>query len=253
MSVRKRLQGVTNIIRFNWHFYVIGILLLLIMGVLWFYTASIAFRIGILILAAGIFWNLCISLLVSAYVYDWSGFYSLSWLRPYIGEGRCRVANIHAGFDETSGLIAGLHPSAMLTVYDFYDAARHTEVSIRRARSAYGPYPGTVQIDTGNPTLSNGPYDTILLLLAAHEIRDGQEAVAFFNTLRSQLAPGGRIIVVEHLRDSANFFAYTVGFFHFLSRGRWLRTFSNAGLVVERQDKINPFITLFCLADGTPR
>lgn len=248
---RKQLQGVTNIVRFNWHFYVIGLLLLLAGFVLWFCTANIFLRAGIIIFSVGTFWNLCVSLLVSAYVYDLSGFYALSWLQPFVSEDRRRVANIHAGFDETSEIISVMLPGALLSVYDFYDAARHTEMSIRRARAAYDSYPGTRQIDTRNPLLTEAPYDIVLLTLAAHEIRSEKEAASFFHSLRAQLAPGGRIIVVEHLRDTANFMAYTVGFFHFFSMRRWLRVFNAAGLVVETKEKINPFITLFCLSDGT--
>lgn len=251
MSGRKRLQGVANIIRFNWHFYLIGLLSLVALVIAWTCLGSTADRAIVVVAVVAVSWNLFVSLAVSAYVYDFSGFYTLTWLRRYLQTDGNRVANVHAGFDETSGIIAGVHTMASLSVYDFYDAARHTEVSIRRARATYGSYPGTTQIDTRNSVLAEGPYDLILLILAAHEIRSEAEAVSFFSGLKDHLAPGGRIIVVEHLRDTANFMAYTVGFFHFLSRRRWLRTFGDAGLFLEAEEKINPFITLFCLSDGT--
>lgn len=251
MSVRKRLQGVTNIIRFNWHFYLIGLLSLALLVIVWTCLGSTAANAIVVVAIVAVSWNLFVSLAVSAYVYDFSGFYTLTWLRRYLQTDGNRVANVHAGFDETSGLIAGLHPMVSLSVYDFYDAARHTEVSIRRARAAYGAYPGTTQMDTRNAVLADGTYDLILLILAAHEIRSEAEAVSFFSGLKDHLAHGGRIIVVEHLRDTANFMAYTIGFFHFLSRRRWLRVFNAAGLVVEAEEKINPFISLFCLSDGT--
>jgi len=250
VSARKRLQGVANIIRFNWHFYVTGLALVAAFWITLTILGGSTAKTIIAVIALTVCWNLFVSLAVSAYVYDFSGFYTLMWLRRYLQTGGNRVANIHAGFDETSGIIAGVHPMVSLSVYDFYDAARHTEVSIRRARAAYGSYPGTRQIDTRNPVMAEEPYDLILLILAAHEIRSEAEAVSFFNALKNHLAPGGKIIVVEHLRDAANFMAYTVGFFHFLSRRRWLRTFLHAGLLVEAEEKTNPFITLFCLSDG---
>jgi hypothetical protein len=55
------------------------------------------------------------------------------------------------------------------------------------------------------------------------------------------------VVVTEHLRDPANFLAYTVGFLHFHSRQAWLDTFRAAGLRVEREVSITPFITSFFL------
>jgi hypothetical protein len=67
------------------------------------------------------------------------------------------------------------------------------------------------------------------------------------------LKPDGQIIIVEHLRDRANFLAYNIGFFHFHSRSIWLRAFSSAGLSLRQELKITPFVTAFIVGkDGIP-
>ncbi|MEO0731388.1 MAG: class I SAM-dependent methyltransferase [Bacteroidota bacterium] len=247
--MRTAYQGVTNILRFNWHFFalavggtVAGLLVARWLGGSWWYLG--------LLVAAGVLLTTLASLVVSWYVYDYSGLYDLEWL-DLPGEAT-ELVNIHAGFDETSALLAERYPRARLRVLDFYDPALHTEVSIRRARRAYPPYPGTEGMHTAKVPLVSGSADAIFLLLAAHEIRDADERVAFFRQLRRSLQPSGRIIVLEHLRDGANFLAYTLGFFHFYSRTTWLRTFDKAGLRIAREKKLTPFLTCFTLvADGT--
>jgi hypothetical protein len=66
------------------------------------------------------------------------------------------------------------------------------------------------------------------------------------------LAPTGTVVVTEHLRDPANFLAYTIGFLHFHSRRVWLATFRDTGLRVEHEVKTTPFITAFFLRKHAP-
>lgn len=239
---RKPYQGVLNIVRFNWHFYLIA------GGVL----ASVVLLhdrlpLPYLILSGAflVLLTLVISLLVSYYVYDISDLYELNWLEGAAGQS---ILNINAGFDETSAIVRRKFPHAKLTICDFYDPARHTEVSIRRARKAYPPAPATLAVDTENLPFADRTFDRILAILSAHEIRDAVERVRFFRELRRTLKPTGRIFVTEHLRDRNNFLAYTVGFLHFHSRRTWLTTFDRAGLILVREIKTTPFITTFVLA-----
>ena len=157
------------------------------------------------------------------------------------------VVTIHAGFDETSGLLHHRFPKANLHVFDFYDPLRHTEVSIQRARRAYPSYPATQPIDTSDIPLPNLIADAVFLILAAHEIRQEAERVGFFNEINRILKPVGTVIVVEHLRDMANFLAYNIGFLHFLPQSSWLTTFRQAGFAIHRRFRVTPFITLFVL------
>ncbi|WP_230688264.1 class I SAM-dependent methyltransferase [Hymenobacter jeongseonensis] len=187
------------------------------------------------------------SLAASTYVYDYSNLYRLNWL-PSAWPANSKILTVSAGFDEiSSALLRKYSPLALLAV-DFYDPARHTEVSIKRARRAYAPFPGTQQVDTrGALPAPDDSMDLVFAFLSAHEIRDAAERAAFFRELKRVTKPAGSIIVTEHLRDPANFLAYSVGFMHFHSRRAWHATCRDAGLQVQQEIKITPLVTAFIL------
>lgn len=241
--MRKPLQGVRNIVRFNWHYYAIAAAFITIALLLRPYLDDM-WSLAAIIAVAVVVLSMFISLLVSAYIYDFSSLYKLSWLRgvqPVDGN----ILNINAGFDETSELLVRQFPNAILTAADFYDPAKHTEVSIKRARKAQPPFPGTITVSTAQLSLPGHLFKHIFLILAAHEIRDPKERANFFRSLKQHLEPSGQIIVTEHLRDLPNFLAYNIGFFHFHSRLAWLKTFNRAGLRVSKEFKITPFLSTF--------
>ena len=241
-SLRKPYQGIWNIIRFNWHFYVLAAVAILCMLLIKYFT-SFSVIADVMMILIGC--SIVISLAVSFYIYDLSGLYKFSWLNNTpLPE---RIINIHAGFDETSYLLQKKFSTAELQVADFYDPSKHTEVSIKRARKAYRAHPNTQAISTDHLPMQAGSADKVFAILSAHEIRDEKERIAFFKELGRVLKPSGQIFVTEHLRDTANFLAYNVGFFHFHSKSSWLNTFGQAGLKVSKQVKITPFITTFIL------
>ena len=248
---RKSFQGVMNIIRFNWHYYIIAIGL---MALLFLSTLLLPdqVRITAAVIVILIVVSLILSLAVSWYIYDHSPLYTLNWLdRLGISPGQ-HLVNINAGFDETSPLIAAKYPGIVLNVFDFYDPLRHTEISIERARKTYSVFPGTETISTTDVPLAANSTDFILLILSAHEIRKEAERVIFFTQLRKALTSGGRIVVVEHQRDLPNFIAYNAGFLHFFSAKTWKQTFAGAGLSIRSIEKITPFISTFILSkNGT--
>ena len=242
--LRKPFQGVLNIIRFNWHFYAIAIVFLCALLILNPFV-DVAFKNYISIVLITVFTIILSSLIVSFYVYDLSNLYQLDWLDD--DKIQINIANISAGFDETSHLLELKFKNAKLTALDFYNPETHTEVSIKRARKAYPAYANTVIINTNHITLQNDSFDIIFMILAAHEIRNNDERIMFFKEASSILKPNGQIIVVEHLRDFANFLAYNIGFFHFLSKTSWLKTFQSSNLKITKIEKITPFITIFTL------
>lgn len=245
-ELRRPFQGVANILRFNWHFYLLALAGLAVLAGAASRLAG-APRLLALAVAAALGLSTLVSLLVSCWVYDLSGLYALGWLDGLgIGPGG-RMVNVHAGFDETTAALRRRYPEAEWAVLDFYDPARHTEVSIRRARRAHPPSPDDLRVDTRELPLADGSLAAAFVILAAHEIRDDGERRDFFTGLRRALAAGGRIVVVEHLRDWRNLLAYNLGAFHFLGRRRWLDSFAGAGLRVAATRRPNPFMVCWIL------
>jgi SAM-dependent methyltransferase len=244
--LRKPLQGLRNVVRFNWHFYAVAVAGALVLAGASFAAPPAlrpyaAMALGLLIAPV------LASLAATAYVYDCSSLYSLNWL-PAAPAPNAALLNINAGFDEISPVLVQKFAPGTLQVLDFYDPTRHTEVSIERARRATLPFPGTQAVDTRAALpLPGNSIDMAFAFLAAHEIRDAQERAGFFQELARITKPNGLLVVTEHLRDTANFLAYTVGFFHFHSRRAWLASFSQAGLCVEQEIRITPFVTSFLL------
>jgi len=250
--MRKPFQGVWNIIRFNWHFYVLP---------LFFNSLMVAFHSHFNTPALFYIDTLClliicstlISLLVSYYIYDMSGLYKLYWINQLNATAQEKILNINAGFDETSTLLRAKFPQAELIVLDFYDPKKHTEVSIKRARKAYPPFPGTQQTNTANLPLEANFADRVFVIFAAHEIRDNTERVNFFRELNRVTKTKGQIIITEHLRDVPNFLAYNIGFFHFYTKASWHKTFQAANLVITKEIKLTPFTSTFILQkNGNP-
>lgn len=241
---RKPFQGVTNIIRFNWHFYLIAAAMLVVaIYVKKILPASISLIIDIIILLAVL--SIIISLVVSYYIYDMTDLYTLSYLDKLNIQSGKSIININAGFDEASYTIKEKFKPAKFSVYDFYDPAKHTEVSIERARKAYAPYPQTITIETNDVPKDKADY--IFLIFAAHEIRSHEERIQFFKQLGEILNTKGSIIITEHQRDFPNLLAYNIGFLHFLSDSTWKDTFAKAGLNVSNEFKFTPFIRNYIL------
>src|SRR5688500_16569679 len=131
---RRKFQGVLNILSFNRHFYVIG---LGVLAALLFIHFLAEWPTLVFWLIVGAFlYGLLMPLIVSAYVYDFSGYYKLEWLNNLVGDSKKTklIININAGFDETSFIIKNKFPDSDLRVFDFYNAKQHTEPAIIRAR-----------------------------------------------------------------------------------------------------------------------
>lgn len=243
---RKPFQGVINIIRFNWHFYVLAFLgIVCLIFLQRFISENLNPFITLFIFLTGI--SISLSLAASYYIYDLSNLYSLNWLDKLTIRSGSKLVNINAGFDETSALLENKFPDSTLTVFDFYDPTKHTEVSIERARKAYPAFPGTKTIETSVIPLDKNSVDYIFLVLSAHEIRQPAERVIFFKQLNNLLKPEGKIVVIEHQRDLANFVVYNFGFFHFFSGKIWRQAFNEAELSFVEEFKITPFISTFIL------
>ena len=252
-SIRTPFQGVWNIVRFNWHFYLAAFFAVSLLIASSIYLPQ-ALSYLTLFLSVVVVCLSITSLLVSYFVYDLSKLYSLDWLSESKADSKSEIVNIHSGFDETSALLTQKFPYSKLTVFDFYDPSIHTEVSIKRARKAYPQFQGTQSIDATSIPLTDNSTDVVFLLLAAHEIRNHDERITFFKEINRILKEDGRVIVTEHLRDTANFLAYNLGAFHFYSKRSWLDCFAKTGFNVISEAKLTPFISKFTLEkNGIPR
>ena len=245
MEKRRKFQGVLNILSFNRHFYVFGLLTLAVM----FASRLLIEWPGFLfcVVLAMVLYGLIMPLAVSAYVYDFSGYYKFHWLENVIrnDEEIEQIVSVNAGFDEMSFIIKNKFPKANLRVFDFYDAKRHTEPAIKRARKVSLTYPNTEQIATDEIPLKDNTADIVFLLSAIHEIRSHEEKIQFLRECHRVCKPDGKVIIVEHLRDFANFLAFSVGFTHFFSRSTWKDVFTQAGFSSLCETKFTPFMSIF--------
>ena len=168
-KLRSPFQGVWNILRFNWHFYAIAFIT--ISGLfLFFPLLNENIQLIGKIIAFVVLVTIFISLLISWYVYDLSGFYKLNWLNGIKIKRGSKLININAGFDEISILLKEKYPSSDLEVFDFYNPKTHTEISIRRARKAYPPFPETKQIKSTHVELTDNSIDVIFLIFSAMKL-----------------------------------------------------------------------------------
>jgi len=248
MSTEGRFAGVLKIIRFNIRFYVASVSgLVLVIGILALHLLPpwlgwIAF-LGAVVMG---FWTIG-SVLVSWYVYDFSGVTRWEWMRTQLHKVPRKWVNIHAGLDESTAALKMLFPDSEGCVIDIYDPAEMTEPSIARARRMY---PTTEPFVTGkfdHLPLPGGDHDEVFLLFAGHEVRAPERRTQLLCESSRVLEHGGQVVLVEHLRDWPNFLAFGPGFLHFHSKRSWRRNIQEAGLEVERESIITPFVHCFIL------
>lgn len=237
-----------TIARLNWPFYfaAIAVALVALAGLfvlpgLWKLPAGLAL--------VGAAYFLFGSLGVSHLVYDRSDLYRWGWLRRILQESNVqRAIACHCGFDEVSAALRRNFGNVQWQVLDHFDEKQMTEPSIRRARALFPPGVGTAPSPHNAWAVPAESADIVLGLLAIHELRTEVERGAWFAESRRCLRPGGRVIIAEHVRDVANFFAFGPGFLHFHSPASWTRCWESAGFHSVEQFCITPFVRVFVLS-----
>jgi ubiquinone/menaquinone biosynthesis C-methylase UbiE len=248
LNTQGRFAGVSKIIRFNVQFYAGSAVGLLLVAVL-LMARMLPRWLEVFVLCGAVaigFWTLS-SLLVSWYVYDCSGVTRWAWMPTQLFAVPRRWVNIHAGLDESTLALQRLFPRSEGSVIDIYDPTEMTEPSIARARRMY---PATEPFLIGkfdSLPLPDSDRDEVFLLFAAHEVRAPERRTKLLCETARVLRDGGQVVLVEHLRDWANFFAFGPGFLHFHSGRSWRQSIREAGLRIERESNITPFVRCFVL------
>lgn len=197
-------------------------------------------------------WFACASFWAFHSMFDRSELLSGQWLAQELPQAPRRWVQVNAGLEETTLPLNDLFSRAEGKTLDLYDPAIMTEPAITRVRQQTADR-SAIAIQPEALPVADGWAELVVVMLAAHEIRDGQKRQRFFEELRRIVSETGKVIVVEHLRDLAAALAFGPGIFHFFLRGEWLRLGSRAGLEVERERRITPFVRVFVYRAETPR
>ncbi|WP_309673033.1 class I SAM-dependent methyltransferase [Gemmatimonas sp.] len=245
---RGPFDGVLNIVRFNWPMFLLTLALVVVLLGGAAQLTSPGWRIVLAVTAAGLAAGTFVSLVVSHVIYDRSDLYRFAWLTRVYGDRTPNTAVFcQTGFDESSALLRTRTPGTHWTLIDHYDPVRMTEPSIQRARQHCPPPDGTVAAPYHAWPTTSQQADLVIGMLAVHELRHCDERAAWFGEAARTLQPGGRVVVVEHLRDAANLLAFGPGALHFHSAATWRRSWERARLRVHSEFRITPWVAVFVL------
>lgn len=249
MKSRGQWQGMLTIVRFNWPFYLAAVTVWFASLAGWVLFPGPALQLACGIALAGAAYFLFGSLAVSHLVYDRSDLYRWGWLDRALGGVNLRQAVFcHAGFDEASAELRAQFGGVQWQLLDHFDEKQMTEASIRRARAMFPPTQGTLPARHDAWPVTAESADVVLGLLAIHELRSEAERRAWFAEARRCLRQGGRVVLVEHMRDGMNFLAFGPGFLHFHSPASWRRCWEGAGFRRIDEFRVTPFVRVFVLS-----
>lgn len=240
-----RFEGVSLILRLNWPFYLLSVIVLLA----WPAFVSVRMAAASIVPAGWVLWGVTLwwaaaSIAASHWVYDRSRLHNWVWVKELLPGMPRRWMNIHAGLDQSTSALKSLLPGFGAS-FDVFDGKRMTEPAIRRARRLYD----CEALPAAHSALpiQNGRMDAVFLLFAAHEFRTRSSRDELFSEIMRVLAPGGRLIVAEHQRDAVNVAAFGPGAWHFLPRSEWLRLFGN-GYQIDAEITITPLVHVWSIS-----
>ena len=245
-KARGRYDGVLAIISYNRGFYLwtlIGIAVGFAIAIFLPRVLGVAVA-GALIM---VFAWIAASIAVSHYVYDRSSVYDFRWMLDRLPRQPRRWVNIHSGLDQSTGILKSIFPGSEGEALDIFDASEMTEPSIARARALSAGKHEARQADFRHLPLPDSSRDALFLIFSAHEIRRRDSRAQFFRELARVLAANGTVVLMEHLRDTANFLAFGPGCLHFYARHEWLRAAAAADLAVRQEMPITPFVRVFIM------
>ena len=181
------------------------------------------------------------------WMFDRSGLLEGRWIAEEVPMPPEDWVQISTGLEQTTVPLAEIFPESRGQFLDIYDPVAMNEPALTRARQELtnSPAQGSAGARPAALPVADSSCDLVLVMLAAHEIRDVGIRENFFRELRRIVTPGGNVLLVEHLRDLAAALAFGPGLFHFLPRREWLRLGALAGLELQRERSITPFVRVF--------
>lgn len=239
-------QGVAQILHFNWRIYLATAAVVGTALGAWPLLPAAGRVLVCMAVAPALFWMVA-SLAISHYVYDMFPLYDLHWLARALAVTPRRWINIHAGWDETSGLLQGIFPDAVGEAVDLFDPRVMTEPSIRQAQRTSRAAIPTIAARYDALPFENGSVDTVFVIFAAHELRRRSQRQRFFAEVARVLTTDGECLVMEHVRDRWNFLAFGPGFLHFFSAYEWRQDAQQAGLDLKREFSMTRFVHVFIM------
>jgi len=240
-----RPSGAVRIFLYNWPTYAATLAGAVALVLVASRISPLARDAAVLAGSGAVLWA-ALSLVVSFYVYDQSPLSLGSWVPALLPE-RCESwATIHAGLDAEIDLDAVM-PGLCVGRLDIFDPKIMTAPSIGRARHQTPAEKPATRCHPTALALGDGACDAVIVAFTAHEIRDRDARERFFDEVRRALRTGGRMLLVEHVRDLANFAAFGPGYLHFVARAEWLRLAARAGLAQRSEARITPWVMALLL------
>jgi SAM-dependent methyltransferase len=244
LANRGPYQGVLEIFEFNSRKYLAAAAGILAAVLAWPLLPPLGRMVVLVGVTPALFWTFS-SLAVSHYVYDRSPLYDFRRIARVLTRPPRRWINVHSGWDETSERLEEAFPGSSGQVVDIFDARLMTESSIREAqRINHSQVPAIPGCYDALP-FPAGSFDAAFSIFAAHELRRHQLRVCLFREIARVLNPCGEFVLMEHVRDRWNFLAFGPGFLHFFSQRAWRHAASEAGLDLEKELTMTPFVHVY--------
>lgn len=239
---RGSLAGVRMILGYNWPLYVTGLATVATGAALAARRSSPTLLRLAGAAGAGVAgWLSVASVAASWWVYDLSELYRWTWLPRTVRHEPRHIIVMHAGLDEASEPVSRTWPMAAVSSLDVHGGLGRTTASLRLARrdagrdaEAHHEAHGQLATDT----------DLVVIFLAAHELRSRTARVELMRRIHHSLVVGGRLVLVEHVRDLSNAVVFGPAIGHFYPVREWRDAIGRGGLDLVAEERITPFITV---------
>ncbi|WP_417387143.1 class I SAM-dependent methyltransferase [Gimesia sp.] len=239
-----------SLARYNWPLYLTCFLGVALGFIIW-KTQLVPPPIRYLGLLAAVVatWYTIASFVAFHVMFDHSDFLSGEWLTRCVEQSPNTCVQLSVCVEETTLPISKVFASADYIELDLFDESVMTEPAIARAKQKAGDSPSIVAKPEALP-LTDHTSELTVVTLAAHEVRDPSQREALFQELSRITAPGGRLIIVEHIRNLPAAAVFGPGLFHFYPRTTWTTLAQKTKLRIESEFDITPFFHVFVLRHG---